>query len=105
MAKQLGITAAAFTQNYCDQEAGIWKLKNGPTDDCVFLKDKRCSVYLGRPTQCRTWPFWPEVMNAKTWGGEVAKFCPGVGKGKVWTAAEVEKQIEDQIKSEDAYGS
>lgn len=105
MAKQLGIPAATFTQKYCDQEAGIWKLKNGPTDDCVFLKDKRCTVYQGRPTQCRTWPFWPEVMNAKTWGGEVAKFCPGVGKGKVWTAAEVEKQLEDQIKSEDAYGS
>ncbi|NJM09896.1 MAG: YkgJ family cysteine cluster protein [Bdellovibrionaceae bacterium] len=105
MAKQLGISATAFTQKYCDQEGGIWKLKNGPSDDCLFLNDKKCSIYLGRPTQCRTWPFWPEVMNAKVWRQEVAKFCPGVGKGKTWSAAEVEKQLNDQQASEDQYGT
>lgn len=105
LAKKLGISAPSFTKLFCEQEGGIWKLKNGTTDDCLFLKDKRCSVYEARPTQCRTWPFWPEVLNAKTWNGEVKTFCPGVGKGKTWSKQEVEAQLKEQVESEDAYGS
>ncbi len=105
MAKVLGLPTREFTKKYCELEDGIWKLKSGASDDCVFLKDKRCTVYAGRPTQCRTWPFWPEVLNAKTWAGEVATFCPGVGKGKIWSAEEVEAQLRDQTKSEEQYGS
>lgn len=105
MANALGMKTRAFTQRYCDQEDGIWKLKSGPTDDCMFLKDKRCSVYEGRPVQCRTWPFWSEVMKPKAWNIEVGGFCPGVGKGRTWTPAEVEEQLKIQKKSEDAYGS
>lgn len=105
MAKALGISTLAFTKKYCDQEDGIWKLKSSAQEECIFLKEKRCSVYAGRPTQCRTWPFWPEVMNAKVWNQEVSTFCPGVGKGKTWTAEEVKVQLEDQIKCENDYGT
>lgn len=105
MAKELGLTTLAFTRKFCEMEGGIWKLKAGPTDDCIFLENKRCAVYQGRPTQCRTWPFWPETLRPKTWSGEVASFCPGVGKGRVWSAEEVEEQLRQQKKSEDAYGS
>lgn len=105
MAKVLKLSTRAFTIRYCDKEDGIWKLANPPDGDCMFLKNKRCSVYQGRPTQCRTWPFWPETMKAKTWSGEVAKFCPGVGKGKTWSAEEVDSQLQEQRRSEDKYGS
>jgi Fe-S-cluster containining protein len=56
--------------------------KNG---ECIFLKKNKCSVYKARPTQCRTWPFWPENMSSKTWNKEIVNFCPGVGKGKLIT--------------------
>jgi Fe-S-cluster containining protein len=105
MAATLGLSTTAFTRRYCEMEDGIWKLKAGPTEDCVFLKDKKCSVYQGRPTQCRTWPFWPETLKPKAWGREISSFCPGVGKGKIWSAEEVEEQLRQQIESEDAYGS
>jgi len=52
---------------------------------CRFLDPvtkKRCLVYEARPAQCRTWPFWPENMNARAWDREVVAFCPGVGKGR-----------------------
>lgn len=103
LAKKLKMELSAFTKKYCDQSAGIWKLKS--TQDCLFLEDKRCSVYSARPTQCRTWPFWPEVLNAKTWNKEVAKFCAGVGKGKVWSKHEIEVQLKAQIESENEYGT
>lgn len=105
IATALGLSTNTFTRRYCERADGIWKLKDPPGKDCVFLKDKRCSVYAARPTQCRTWPFWPEVMNARTWSKEVARFCPGVGRGRVWNKAEVEAQLREQIASENEYGS
>jgi hypothetical protein len=32
-------------------------------------------------------------MNAKAWTKEVQSFCPGVGKGRVWTKAEIEANL------------
>ncbi|MGZ5280435.1 MAG: YkgJ family cysteine cluster protein, partial [Pseudobdellovibrionaceae bacterium] len=53
-----------------------------------------------RPIQCRTWPFWPDVMNAKTWKKEVVTFCPGVGKGPIISAAKIRKVMKEQALSE-----
>lgn len=101
MAKVLKMTTAEFTRKHCEKSLGMFRLKEDtPTGDCRFLEGKRCGVYEGRPTQCRTWPFWPEVMNSKTWKKEVSSFCPGVGKGRVWPAEEIEKILKEQTKSE-----
>lgn len=105
LAKKLKMTTAAFTKQYCDQQAGVWRLKDIDSNDCVFLAEKRCTVYEARPTQCRTWPFWPEVLKAKTWNGEVKRGCPGVGKGKTWTPAEIKEQLEKQKQHEAEYGT
>ena len=88
MARHLGISTAGFTRRYCDKTGGWFHLKN-PKGDCVFLEGKRCSVYEGRPAQCRTWPFWPENMNPRAWKQDVASFCPGIGKGRLYTAEEI----------------
>lgn len=104
LAKHLGLRTSAFTRKFCQQEGGLWKLSDF-TEKCRFLDGKQCKVYEARPTQCRTWPFWPEVMNARAWAREVAAFCPGVNKGRSWSKAEIEKKLEEQKKSEDQYGS
>jgi spermidine synthase len=49
---------------------------------CVFLKGRLCSVYEARPTQCRTYPFWPEVMSPLGWLRESAR-CEGIGRQDV----------------------
>jgi len=101
MAKAMGLTTSAFTRRYCARsDDGIWHLKDGSGPDCLFLKDKQCSVYEGRPDQCRTWPFWPEVMNAKTWKREVAAYCPGVGRGRTYSAQEIREIVATQRRSE-----
>lgn len=102
MAKVLKMTTSAFTKKYCDRTKGVFHLKERKDNpDCLFLKNKRCTVYEGRPAQCRTWPFWPEVMNAKTWNKEVKSFCPGVGKGKLVPLAVIENNMKEQDLSED----
>lgn len=106
MAKFLGLKTSEFTRNYCEKTGGIWHLKEDPKNpDCQFLKNKGCSVYEARPTQCRTWPFWPEVMNAKSWKKDVINFCPGVNKGRLISKEEIEKTLFVQAKSESEYGS
>lgn len=102
-AKHLKITTGEFTKKYCTNRNGIWHLNEDPKNpDCLFLKNKKCSVYYARPTQCRTWPFWPEVMNAKAWAKEVVSFCPGVGKGELVPYSKIEKQLNEQKASEEA---
>ncbi|MBY0369865.1 YkgJ family cysteine cluster protein [bacterium] len=92
LARHLEMPTRLFTRTYCTKTDGWWHLKDmeGP---CQFLKGKRCSVYEARPIQCRTWPFWPENLKPKVWNEEVASFCPGVGKGRLHSAAEIRAQV------------
>ncbi len=101
MAKHLGLNTRAFTLKYCTKTEGNFHLKEEKgKPDCVFLKDKRCGVYEARPTQCRTWPFWPDVMGAKSWKKDVVQFCPGVDKGPIISAEEIARQLAIQKKSD-----
>lgn len=96
----LGVSAREFTANQCEKIDGVFRIKDGPHSACQFLKDKRCSIYEVRPTQCKTWPFWPETMSPKAWNRDVVKFCPGVGKGKIWTQEEIDQNVAEQAKWE-----
>jgi Fe-S-cluster containining protein len=93
-AKYFKLSLKDFRKKYCERTEGFWHLTN-PTSACQFLQDKRCTVYEARPTQCRTWPFWPENMKAKVWNEEVASFCPGVGKGRLYSAKEIKGIMEE----------
>lgn len=101
MARHLKMRTSAFTKKYCTLDNGFYHLKEEKKNpDCLFLEGKRCGVYEGRPTQCRTWPFWPEIMNAKIWKKEVVSFCPGINKGPLIEAKMIEKILAEQTKSE-----
>jgi Fe-S-cluster containining protein len=100
-AKYLEISTREFTLNYCEKKNDFFHLIERPNNpDCLFFKNKCCGIYPARPTQCRTWPFWPEIMNAKAWKKEIVQFCPGANKGKVWTYPEIKEQMDKQKKSE-----
>lgn len=101
-AKALNISLAKFKKEYCQINDGSLALKDAvDSPDCIFLEGgNRCSIYSGRPVQCRTWPFWPEVMNAKSWNKQVASFCPGVDKGRLYSKEEILKILETQKASD-----
>jgi Fe-S-cluster containining protein len=46
--------------------------------DCVFLKDKRCSVYEARPVQCRTFPWWIQHLREPTDWQAAKERCEGI---------------------------
>jgi Fe-S-cluster containining protein len=46
---------------------------NQKADQCIFLDadGKKCTIYEARPTQCRTYPYWPRLMDNYTeWESE-----------------------------------
>ena len=94
LAKFFNILTARFTREYC-KKVGGWFVLDESKGDCRFLKGKRCSVYEGRPIQCRTWPFWPEHMSPRAWRREVAVFCPGVGKGRLYSPEEIARLVKE----------
>lgn len=87
LAAHLGLRPAAFMRRYCVTTAGEVHFKH-PERDCQFLEGHRCSVYEARPTQCRTWPFWPENMTARAWRAAAAS-CPGMDRGRLHAAEEI----------------
>jgi uncharacterized protein len=98
LAKTLKMKTQAFTKEHCETTDGLFHLKD-PRGDCVFLKGAQCTVYEGRPTQCRTWPFWPENMNPRAWRRDVVNFCPGIGKGKLYSPEDIQKILEQELDS------
>ncbi len=88
LAVHFNISTTEFTERYTRKTDGMYELKY-TGKDCPFFESNRCSVYEARPWQCRTWPFWNENMNTTTWEKEVSPYCPGVGKGRLYTEQEI----------------
>ena len=98
MAKALSVSQQDFLKTYCEKEDEDYTLKD-VGDRCIFLDTRgQCKVYTARPLQCRTFPFWPETLNAQTWKTEIQKDCPGtntekrVPKEKIETFLQWEEQ-------------
>ena len=91
MAAALGLDEPTFLERYARTVAGRRSLREVRQDgrfDCVLLESRPdgstgCSVYRARPTQCRTWPFWPELLESpEAWESARRETpCPGMGSG------------------------
>ena len=99
------VTKKYFKKKFCQTTDDYLHLKEiKKNGECIFLNKKKCSVYSARPTQCRTWPFWPENMNSKIWNKEILNFCPGIGKGKLFNKKKITKLLKtDKINSSQTY--
>ena len=68
-------------------------LIDGEDERCIFIEDNRCLIYPVRPQQCRDYPFWPEIISSKERWKKEKSVCPGIGKGKTYSAEAIEKII------------
>lgn len=91
IARLLTLSRAEVLHRYCRVVFGDVSLIERPNGDCVFWTPRGCEIYPVRPTQCRTFPFWPEyVRSAKAWSRALRR-CPGCGQGRLYTADEIEQ--------------
>ncbi len=100
MAALLGITPEAFQEQFVRKQAGKLRLGERPDGGCILLDENdRCRVHSARPLQCRTYPFWPEVLaNEFTWILE-KRICPGIGEGKLYSREEIEAILEERAEA------
>jgi len=96
----LKILPEEFIKKYCELvDLGIVKrvsIKEKDNFDCFFW-DKGCTIYEARPVQCRTYPFWPQIMESKeNWDREALE-CPGIGQGRLYDKKEIEELIQKRI--------
>ncbi|MCH3916217.1 MAG: YkgJ family cysteine cluster protein [Spirochaetia bacterium] len=90
----LKLDEASFIASYCrkvPQGEGWYKISliEKKNFDCIFLTKEGCGIYPARPLQCRTYPFWPSIMeNQHSWEEET-RYCPGVGKGTLRSGEEI----------------
>jgi len=94
IAEFLGIDDQEFTKRYVRRVNQRMSLIEMPNGDCVFY-DNGCKIYPVRPTQCRTFPFWPEIIARRQSWEEAAQECPGMNAGRVFSETEIEKIAED----------
>lgn len=96
IARRLAIPLSQFVDEYLIEQHEDAQMHLRFDDGaCSMLKDGKCSVYEDRPKQCRTWPFWRENLRKKVWDSEIAPSTPGVGRGRLWTKAEIEATVEE----------
>ena len=95
----LSLVRSQFIGIYCRWVASgsikLLSLKEKSNYDCIFWKDA-CSVYEARPLQCRSFPFWESVVSSVCTWEAMAISCPGMGKGRLYSACEIDEWIQKQ---------
>jgi Fe-S-cluster containining protein len=69
----------------------------------LLTADRRCAVHPVKPMQCRTWPFWSEMVeDERAWAAAKA-FCPGLDApaGRRYTRPEILKILEEDTGTTD----
>jgi Fe-S-cluster containining protein len=97
LADHLGLEPDAFSRRYVRwmSSLGVYSLTEKKNGDCIFWSDDGgCTVYPVRPTQCRTFPFWPETLESPEAWDEYAADCPGMTRGK---AGAGKRYLKDEI--------
>jgi len=77
----LGLSPKQFERKFVYRTTNLRRLRVPHDAQCGFLREGGCSIHPAKPTQCRTFPFWPELVESKREWNRTAKYCPGIGKG------------------------
>ena len=69
-------------------------IRLNPDGHCPFLlQNGGCRIYHVRPTQCRTYPFWPEIIASKAaWNSEKTR-CEGIDTGPAWSTENIDRLL------------
>ncbi|MDR2922950.1 MAG: YkgJ family cysteine cluster protein [Treponema sp.] len=75
-------------------------LKEKSNFDCIFWNSAGCTVYHARPLQCRTFPFWDNILCSPQAWEAAGKSCPGMNNGELHGREKIESfisQMEEEI--------
>lgn len=79
----LGMTPEEFSDKYLYRTRSLRRLRVPRRVQCTFLEADGCRIHAVKPLQCRTFPYWPGLMDSRREWGETGKWCPGIGQGEL----------------------
>ncbi len=80
-AEFLHVTKREFERRYVYRTRNRLRLRVPRQSQCSFLTDEGCSIHEAKPTQCRVFPFWPELVESRREWRKAAGYCPGMDAG------------------------
>ena len=97
MAAYIEISPEDFVKRYVRKAPGgrLALIERPKNYDCVFLKDKKCTIYPVRPKQCQTFPWWKETLSSRKAWDETGSYCEGINhpEAPVISLKEIEKDL------------
>ena len=82
IAGHLGMDVKAFQAQHVYRTRRTRRLRMR-LGKCPFLLEDGCSIHTVKPTQCRLFPFWPELVASRKEWARTGRYCPGIGVGKL----------------------
>lgn len=95
-AKFVGLKQAEFEERYLYRTEHKRRFRKPPDKQCPFLDSFGCTIHPAKPTQCRTFPFWPELVESPREWKATAKYCPGIGVGPLIQIGTAMERAEEQ---------
>lgn len=98
----LGIGDTWLRRRYLQRlDGGRYGVRIESDGRCALLdENNHCRVYATRPTQCRTYPYWPEILRDRvSWMSE-ARRCEGINNGAQVPFATIERNLKRQLRYE-----
>jgi Fe-S-cluster containining protein len=79
IASHLGMPAQQFKKQHTEWFLFLGRaLKWGNSGACFFLKNRQCSIYPVRPSQCSTWPYWKRLVASRKELERAKTYCKGL---------------------------
>ena len=91
-AEVLGMHVLDFCRMYISEYEQGFSFREMENGDCCMLAGGKCRIYVARPLQCRTWPFWPSNVSSPRAWQDARRRCPGIGRGRTWPEDEITRQ-------------
>jgi hypothetical protein len=98
-ARFVKMSAKKFEEEYVYRTTHQMRFRKPPDKQCPFLENHGCSIHPAKPTQCRTFPFWPELVEQRAAWNRTADYCPGIGKGPLIQIGTAMEMAEEQRKA------
>ena len=99
----LQLSRGWFRRRYLQRlDDGDQVLASGPDARCIFLDaGGQCRVYAARPVQCRTYPFWPELVGSGTAWIREARSCEGINQGRVVARSTIRRALRECLEQQE----
>jgi Fe-S-cluster containining protein len=93
----LGMSPQQFERRFVYRTPRRMRFRKPRGRQCPFLLADGCAIHPAKPTQCRLFPFWPELVSSSRAWRRTSRFCPGIGQGpliQIGTALETASEME-----------